>query len=98
MGGGAGGAAAGAPGTSAADPPDELPDYVGPGTGRLYEAREEDSVSPAPEPLRERLRSRRPYWFAAMRVLCTVCALTMSILDACYALDWAPDKGPPCSV
>lgn len=97
-GGGAGGAATGAPGAGATEHPDELPDYVGPGTGRLYEAREEDPVHPAPEPLRERLRSRRPYWFAAMRVLGTVCALTMSILDAGYALDWAPDKGPPAAV
>jgi hypothetical protein len=64
--------------------------------GRLYEAREEDPIPTAPEPLSERLRSGLYYWFAAMRDLGTVCVLTLSIIDADYALEWAPDnlKGP----
>jgi len=41
-----------------------------------------------------RLRSRRPYWAAAMRYLCMVCALTLSMLDSGYRLEWNPLTGP----
>ncbi len=46
------------------------------GTGRTFEAREEDkgAVPLDAEPLRQRLRSRRPYWRATMDTLGVVCA------------------------
>lgn len=74
----------------------DLNDDGVPGTGRTFEACEESSVTPLLEPLRERLHSQRPYWVAAMQVMGTVCALTLSILDAGYFLEWDQSKGPPC--
>ncbi len=50
----------------------DLNDDGVPGMGRTFEACEESPVTPLPEPLRERLRSRRPYWVAAMQVMGTV--------------------------
>ena len=68
------------------------------GTERRAEAREEDLGSqtpqgPAPEPLRERLRSRRAYWHASMRAMGVVCALTLSILSDGCRLEWDPITG-----
>jgi hypothetical protein len=74
---------------------DPDPDANAPhGTVRTCGAREEDSGT-ATKPLRERLRSRRPYWRATMDTLGVICALTLSILDSGYRLQWAANKGVP---
>ena len=75
------------------------PEEAVPGTKRRAEAREEDLPHTAPstpdEPLRERLRTRRPYWVATMVQIGCMCSLTLSILTGGYRLEWDAALGPP---
>ena len=52
-------------------------------------------AGPPPELLRDRLRSRRPYWVATMHKMGIMCALTLSILAGGYRLEWDRAMGPP---
>ncbi len=51
------------------------------------------SKFPALSPL-HRLLQHRPYWLAKMKVMGTICAVTLSILASGYRLDWNPETGP----
>ena len=42
-----------------------------------------------------RLRARRSYWLATMHQIGLVCALTLSVIDTGFRLDWCPSAGPP---
>jgi hypothetical protein len=59
------------------------------------ETREEDMAGPPSELLRDRLRSRSPYWVATMHKVGIVCALTLSIFASGYRLEWEEAMGPP---
>jgi hypothetical protein len=50
---------------------------------------------PPSELLRDRLRSRRPYWVATMHKMGSMCALTPSILAGGYRLGWDGTMVPP---
>jgi hypothetical protein len=52
-------------------------------------------AGPPSELLRDRLRSRRPYWVATMHKMGIMCALTLSILAGGYRLEWDRAMGPP---
>ena len=52
---------------------------------------------PAETPL-GRLRAHRPYWLRTMHQIGVVCALTLSVLDIGYRLDWDPARGRPSPV
>jgi hypothetical protein len=70
-----------------------------PDEGTRPELREEllSSKQPAQSPL-HRLRQHRPYWLDKMKVMGTICALTLSILATGYRLDWDPATGPALPV
>ena len=59
------------------------------------ELREGDMSGAPPELLRDRLRSRRPYWIATKHQIGVVCALTLSILKDWYRLGWDKATGAP---
>ena len=51
-------------------------------------------AGPGSSPL-GRLRAHRPYWLATMHQIGVVCALTLSVLDVGYRLEWRATRGPP---
>ena len=46
-----------------------------------------------PESPLHRLRTHRPYWVRTMHQIGMVCAMTLSILEAGYRLEWDPKTG-----
>ena len=41
------------------------------------------------------LRAHRSYWLVIMHQIGLICALTLSVIDSSYLLEWGPAKGPP---
>ena len=70
--------------------PEDLDDGMRP---ELHEERLPAAKQPAQSPL-HRLRLHRPHWLAKMKVMGTICALTLSILATGYRLDWSMETGP----
>jgi len=64
------------------------PDYSDLDRGEAHEG-------PAPESPIGRLRAHQGYWLATMRHLGLICALTLSVIDQGYRLEWRADMGPP---
>jgi hypothetical protein len=69
-----------------------------PGDEQLFNDADRGEASQGEQPDESpigRLRARRSYWAATMRHLGMVCALTLSVLDSGYRLEWNPLTGPP---
>ena len=62
--------------------------------GLRAEFEEARAASEAPPSPRHRLRDRLGYWRSTMRQIGFTCALTLSVLQSGFRLDWDPAKGP----
>lgn len=78
----------------------------GPGSATPVESPDEDEFgdedrgeahegAPAAASPVGRLRAHRSYWLATMHQIGLICALTLSVIDSGYRLEWDPAKGPP---
>ena len=77
------------PGSAAPPDPADADEFGDEDRGEAHEG------APAATSPVGRLRAHRSYWLATMHQIGLICALTLSVIDSGYRLEWDPVKGPP---